>query len=92
MPLKASIPFLEDNQKRFFPNEDTVFEIFYLRILELYKKWENRHVPSRTIVRNQFPNDERMPAFMVKYDKNYYDCNLHKTLDTFLQVSVLCLE
>ena len=61
--------FRKVTKKGAFPNEDAVFKIFYLRILELQKKWESRSVPNWALVRNQLLTNERMAGLMEKYDK-----------------------
>lgn len=58
-------------KKRAFPNEDAIFKIFYLRIMELYKKWNSYRVANWAIVRNQLLIDERIGELMKKYDKNF---------------------
>lgn len=37
--------FRKVTKKGTFPNDMVVYKIFYLRILELYKKWEKHRVP-----------------------------------------------
>ncbi|RHM57658.1 IS256 family transposase [Mitsuokella sp. AF33-22] len=63
--------FRKVTKKGAFPNEDAVFKIFYLRILELYKKWEGRHVANWAMVRNQLLMDDRMSQLMQQYDVAY---------------------
>ena len=50
-------------------NETAVFKLLYLRVQELYAKWNNRMIPGWSNVRNQLEMDERMSALMHKYDK-----------------------
>ena len=52
-----------------FPNETAVFKLLYLRVQELYQKWNNRMIPGWSNVRNQLEMDERMSTLMHKYDK-----------------------
>lgn len=47
-------------KKGSFPNEDAVFKIFYLRILEFYKKWDSHHLTNWAIIQNQLLIDERL--------------------------------
>ena len=54
-----------------FPGEDAVYKIFYLRILELYKKWGIHQVQNWALVRNQLLIDNRMSKLMLKYDKDF---------------------
>lgn len=63
--------FRKVTKKGAFPHEDAVFKIFYLRILELYKKWEGRHVANWAMVRNQLLMDDRMSQLMQQYDVAY---------------------
>lgn len=44
--------FRKVTKKGSFPNEDAVRKAFYLRIVELYKKWNDRPVPNWSMVRN----------------------------------------
>ena len=52
-----------------FPNEDAVRKAFYLRIVELYKKWNDRPVPNWSMVRNQLAMDDKMQTRILKYEK-----------------------
>ena len=63
--------FRKVTKKGAFPNEDAAFKIFYLPILELYKKWEGRHVANWAMVRNQLLMDDRMSQLMQQYDVAY---------------------
>ncbi len=45
--------FRKVTAKGTFPNEDAVFKVLYLRILELYDKWKDKAYPNWPIVRNQ---------------------------------------
>ena len=63
--------FRKVTKKSAFPNENAVFKIFYLRILELYKKWNSHSMANWAIVRNQLLIDERMGTLMKKYDKDF---------------------
>lgn len=51
-----------------FPNENAVLKLLYLRITELYKKWNHRPVSNWAMVRNQISIDERMRERMLKYE------------------------
>ena len=63
--------FRKVTKKGAFPHEDAVFKIFYLRILELYKKWEGCHVANWAMVQNQLLMDDRMSQLMQQYDVAY---------------------
>lgn len=53
-----------------FPNSDALFKLLYLRVTELYKKWNNSTVYNWSMVRNQLVIDERFADRMHKYEKN----------------------
>lgn len=40
----------------------------YLRVTELYKKWNGRPVPNWALVRNQLSMDDKMQAGILKYE------------------------
>ncbi len=61
--------FRKVTKKGAFPSEDAILKALYLRILELYKKWNNRPVPNWAMVRNQLATDEKMHARIMKYEK-----------------------
>nr|WP_264293653.1 transposase [Megasphaera elsdenii] len=63
--------FRKVTKKGSFPNEDAVFKIFYLRILELYKKWNSHRLSNWAMIRNQLLIDERLGPLMEKYDKDF---------------------
>lgn len=56
-------------KKGSFPNENAVMKALYLRITELYRKWNGRPVPGWAMVRNQMSVDDRMQARIMKYEK-----------------------
>jgi transposase-like protein len=62
--------FRKVTKKGSFPSEDAVMKALYLRITELYKKWNNRPVANWALVRNQLSMDEKMQVRILKYD-NY---------------------
>lgn len=51
-----------------FPSEDAVRKALYLRITELYKKWNGRPVANWAMVRNQLSMDDKMQARIMKYE------------------------
>ena len=63
--------FRKVTKKGSFPNDMAVYKIFYLRILELYKKWENHRGQNWAMVRNQLLIDDRMAKLMERYDIDY---------------------
>ena len=62
--------FRKVTKKGSFPGEDAVRKALYLRITELYKKWNGRPVANWAMVRNQLSMDEKMQARIMKYE-NY---------------------
>ena len=63
--------FRKVTKKGSFPNKDAVFKILYLRILELYKKWNKHRIQNWAMIRNQLLTDERMSKLMERYDVIY---------------------
>ena len=61
--------FRKVTKKGAFPSEDAILKAIYLRIVELYKKWNNRPVPNWAMVRNQLSTDEKMHARILQYEK-----------------------
>lgn len=56
-------------KKGAFPNEEAVIKAFYLRIVELYKKWADRPVANWALVRNQLAMDDKMQLRILKYEQ-----------------------
>ena len=63
--------FRKVTKKGAFPNEEAVFKLLYLRVLELYGKWGWRRIPNWALVRNQLLMDERIEKLMQQYDAIY---------------------
>lgn len=61
--------FRKVTKKGSFPSEDAVLKALYLRITELYKKWNNRPVPNWALVRNQLAMDDAMQKRILRYEK-----------------------
>ncbi len=61
--------FRKVTKKGSFPSEDAVLKALYLRITELYKKWNNRPVPNWALVRNQLAMDESIQKRIMRYEK-----------------------
>ena len=55
-------------KKGSFPSEEAVHKALYLRITELYKKWNGRPVSNWAMVRNQLIMDDQMQARIMKYE------------------------
>lgn len=62
--------FRKVTKKGSFPNEDAVMKALYLRIEELYRKWNGRPVPNWALVRNQLAMDDKLQARILRYE-NY---------------------
>ena len=62
--------FRKVTKKGSFPNENSVMKALYLRITELYKKWNGRPVSNWAMVRNQLSMDDKIQARIMKYE-NY---------------------
>jgi transposase-like protein len=62
--------FRKVTKKGAFPSEDAVLKALYLRLTELYKKWNARPVAHWALVRNQLAMDDWMQARILKYE-NY---------------------
>lgn len=60
--------FRKVTRKGVFPNDDAVFKVMYLRILELYDKWIDRPLPNWTDVRNQLIMIDKFTARIEKYE------------------------
>ena len=61
--------FRKVTKKGSFPSEDAVLKALYLRITELYKKWNNRPVSNWAFVRNQLSMDDRIQKRIMRYEK-----------------------
>lgn len=59
--------FRKVTKKGAFPNENALLKLLYLRITELYKKWNYRPVPNWAMVRNQLDMDTNMQSRIRKY-------------------------
>ena len=61
--------FRKVTKKGSFPNEQAVYKALYLRITELYKKWNHRPVPNWAMVRNQLAMDEGIQHRIEQYER-----------------------
>ena len=52
-----------------FPNDNSVFKLLYLRVVELQKKWASRPVANWSLVRNQLLLNDRLAALFDKFDR-----------------------
>ena len=62
--------FRKVTKKGAFPNENALFKLLYLRITELYKKWNKRPQSNRVLVRNQLDMDEKIQQRIRKYENS----------------------
>lgn len=61
--------FRKVTKKGSFPSEEAVHKALYLRITELYQKWNGRPVSNWAMVRNQLAMDDKMQSRILKYEK-----------------------
>lgn len=61
--------FRKVTRKGAFPYENAVRKILYLRILELYKKWQGHPIMRWSMVGNQLAVDEKIQARILKYEQ-----------------------
>lgn len=64
----SQFQFQEGDKKGSFPSEDAVLKAIYLRITELYKKWNGRPVSNWALVRNQPSMDDKIQKRILKYE------------------------
>lgn len=60
--------FRKVTKKGAFPNENALLKLLYLRITELYKKWNGSHVTNWSIVRNQLDINSKIQSRIRKYE------------------------
>lgn len=60
--------FRKVTKKGAFPNESALYKVLYLRITELYKKWNGRPLNNWALVRNQLDMDEHLQERIRKYE------------------------
>lgn len=60
--------FRKVTRKGAFPNENALLKLLYLRITELYKKWNGRPLNNWALVRNQLDTDEKLRDRIRKYE------------------------
>ena len=51
-----------------FPNENALLKLLYLRITELYKKWNGKPVFNWAMVRNQLLINDKFKVIIEKYN------------------------
>ena len=60
--------FRKVTKKGAFPNENALLKLLYLRITELYKKWNGRPVANWAMVRNQLAMHDAIQNRILKYE------------------------
>jgi len=70
--------FRKVTRKGVFPNDDAVFKVLYLRILELYDQWIDRPLPNWADVRNQLYLIDRFTDRIDKYERYEFPAQLNK--------------
>lgn len=60
--------FRKVTKKGAFPNETSLLKLLYLRITELYKKWNERPVANWAMVRNQLSMSPEIQARITPYE------------------------
>lgn len=61
--------FRKVTKKGAFPSEGAVKKVLYLRVKELYKKWEGGYQSNWSLVRNQLACDQRIAERVAKYER-----------------------
>ena len=61
--------FRKVTKKGAFPSEHALLKLLYLRITELYKKWNGRPKSNWALVRNQLCMDDRLRERILKYEQ-----------------------
>ena len=59
--------FRKVTKKGAFPSENALLKLLYLRITELYKKWNGSSVQNWAMVRNQLITDDKIKTRIEKY-------------------------
>lgn len=61
--------FRKVTKKGSFSSEEAVMKALYLRVTELYKKWNNRPVQNWALVRNQLAMEDKLQERILKYEQ-----------------------
>lgn len=61
--------FRKVTKKGAFPTENALLKLLYLRITELYKKWNGRPKSNWALVRNQLCMEDRLRERILKYEQ-----------------------
>ena len=70
--------FRKVTRKGVFPNDDAVFKVLYLRVLELYDQWLDRPLPNWADVRNQLYLIDKFTERIEKYECYEFPAALNK--------------
>lgn len=60
--------FRKVTKKGAFPNENSLLKLLYLRITELYKKWNDRPISNWAMVRNHLAMNDKIQTRIKKYE------------------------
>jgi transposase-like protein len=60
--------FRKVTKKGSFPNENALLKVLYLRITELYRKWNDRPISNWAMVRNNLSLNDKINNRMQKYE------------------------
>ena len=63
--------FRKVTKKGAFSSENAVLKLLFLRVTELYKKWNNRPVANWALVRNQLALDSRLQPIFQKHELSF---------------------
>ena len=66
--------FQKGHQKGAFPTENALLKLLYLRITELYKKWNGSKVQNWAMVQNQLATNDKIKARIEKYEHLIWRC------------------
>ncbi|SFV03657.1 Transposase, Mutator family [Butyrivibrio sp. INlla21] len=61
--------FRKVTKKGTFPDEQSVLKVLYLRVLELYDKWQDKSYKNWAIIRNQLLLVDDLAERIEKHDK-----------------------
>lgn len=67
--------FRQVTEKGAFPNENALFKLLYLRVIELYKKSEDSTIQNWSMVRNRLDAYPKFQDRFSKYVMKLFDIN-----------------
>ena len=62
--------FRKVTKKGAFPNQNALLKLLYLRVTELYQKWNSRPVANWAMVRNQLAMDDAIHDRFLKFENS----------------------